>query len=211
MILLGMEVGQLGTNCYIVGCEETREAAVIDPGGDALKILKFLERNNLKLTHIINTHGHIDHIGGNRALKDQTQAELIIHEEDASMLTSAGRNLSLFSGMVMSGPAADRTVKEGDKIKVGNTVVLEVIHTPGHTPGGMSLKLEVDGKNILFVGDTLFNGSIGRTDFPGGSYRQLIESIQQKIMVFPDETEVYPGHGPGTTVGFERKSNPFLV
>jgi len=211
MILLGMEVGQLGTNCYIVGCEETREAAVIDPGGDALKILKFLERNNLKLTHIINTHGHIDHIGGNRALKDQTQAELIIHEEDASMLTSAGRNLSLFSGMVMSGPAADLTVKEGDKIKVGNTVVLEVIHTPGHTPGGMSLKLEVDGKNILFVGDTLFNGSIGRTDFPGGSYRQLIESIQQKIMVFPDETEVYPGHGPGTTVGFERKSNPFLV
>ena len=211
MILLGMEVGQLGTNCYIVGCEETREAAVIDPGGDALKILKFLERNNLKLTHIINTHGHIDHIGGNRALKDQTQAELIIHEEDASMLTSAGRNLSLFSGMVMSGPAADRTVKEGDKIKVGNTVVLEVIHTPGHTPGGMSLKLEVDGKNILFVGDTLFNGSIGRTDFPGGAYRQLIESIQQKIMVFPDETEVYPGHGPGTTVGFERKSNPFLV
>jgi hydroxyacylglutathione hydrolase len=211
MILLGMEVGQLGTNCYIVGCEETREAAVIDPGGDALKILKFLERNSLKLTHIINTHGHIDHIGGNRTLKEQTQAELIIHEEDASMLTSAGRNLSLFSGMVMSGPAADRTVKEGDKIKVGNTVVLEVIHTPGHTPGGISLKLEVDGKNILFVGDTLFNGSIGRTDFPGGSYRQLIESIQQKIMVFPDETEVYPGHGPGTKVGFERKSNPFLV
>jgi len=211
MILLGMEVGQLGTNCYIVGCEETREAAVIDPGGDALKILKFLERNNLKLTHIINTHGHIDHIGGNRTLKEQTQAELIIHEEDASMLTSAGRNLSLFSGMVMSGPAADRTVKEGDKIKVGNTVVLEVIHTPGHTPGGMSLKLEVDDKNILFVGDTLFNGSIGRTDFPGGSYRQLIESIQQKIMVFPDETEVYPGHGPGTKVGFERKTNPFLV
>ncbi|MGI6648019.1 MAG: MBL fold metallo-hydrolase [Bacillota bacterium] len=211
MILLGMEVGQLGTNCYIVGCEESREAAVIDPGGDALKILKFLERNNLKLTHIINTHGHIDHIGGNRTLKEQTQAELIIHEEDASMLTSAGRNLSLFSGMVMSGPAADRTVKEGDKIKVGNTVVLEVIHTPGHTPGGISLKLEVDGKNILFVGDTLFNGSIGRTDFPGGSYRQLIESIQQKIMVFPDETEVYPGHGPGTKVGFERKSNPFLV
>jgi hydroxyacylglutathione hydrolase len=211
MILLGMEVGQLGTNCYIVGCEETREAAVIDPGGDALKILKFLERNSLKLTHIINTHGHIDHIGGNRTLKEQTQAELIIHEEDASMLTSAGRNLSLFSGMVMSGPAADRTVKEGDKIKVGNTVVLEVIHTPGHTPGGMSLKLEVDDKNILFVGDTLFNGSIGRTDFPGGSYRQLIESIQQKIMVFSDETEVYPGHGPGTKVGFERKSNPFLV
>ncbi len=127
------------------------------------------------------------------------------------MLTSSGRNLSLLSGLAITGPAADRTVKEGDQIKVGNTVTLDVIETPGHTPGGISLKLDVGEKVLIFVGDTLFNGSIGRTDFPGGSYRQLIESIQQKLMVFPDDTEVYPGHGPGTTVGFEKAQNPFLV
>ena len=211
MILMGMEVGSLGTNCYIVGCEETHEVAVIDPGGDAGRILQELKRNNLKLSHIINTHGHVDHIGGNRTLKEESQAELIIHEADATMLTSSGRNLSLLSGRAITGPAADRTVKEGDTIKVGNTVVLDVLHTPGHTPGGMSLKLDVEDKTIIFVGDTLFNGSIGRTDFPGGSYSQLIEAIQQKIMVLPDDTEVYPGHGPGTTVGFERNSNPFLL
>ena len=211
MILLGMEVGQLGTNCYIIGCEETLEAAVIDPGGDAGRILGELSRHNLKLSKIINTHGHVDHIGGNRKLKEESQAELIIHTADASMLTSSGRNLSLLSGLAITGPAADRTVKEGDQIKVGNTVTLEVIETPGHTPGGISLKLDMGEKVLIFVGDTLFNGSIGRTDFPGGSYRQLIESIQQKLMVFPDDTEVYPGHGPGTTVGFEKAQNPFLV
>lgn len=210
MILLGMEVGQLGTNCYIIGCEETREAAVIDPGGDAFKILKVLEKNNLTLKYIINTHGHVDHIAGNKQLKNETQAELIIHEDDAEMLTSSGKNLSIFSGMMLTGPAADKTVKEGDTITVGETVVFEVIHTPGHTPGGMTLKLKVDDRNLLFVGDTLFYGSIGRTDFPGGSYTQLINVIKEKILVYPDETEVYPGHGPATTVGFERQNNPFL-
>jgi glyoxylase-like metal-dependent hydrolase (beta-lactamase superfamily II) len=209
---MGMEVGSLGTNCYVVGCEDTREAAVIDPGGDAARISQELKRNNLKLSYIINTHGHVDHIGGNRNLKEENQeAELIIHADDATMLTSSGRNLSLFSGSAINGPAADRTVKDGDKIKVGTSIVLEVLHTPGHTPGGISLKMDLEGKTIIFVGDTLFNGSIGRTDFPGGSYRQLIEAIQQKIMVFPDDTEIYPGHGPGTTVGFERKGNPFLL
>jgi len=211
VILLGMEVGSLGTNCYIIGCEETLEAAVIDPGGDAGRILGELSRHNLKLSKIINTHGHVDHIGGNRKLKEESQAELIIHPADASMLTSSGRNLSLLSGLAITGPAADRTVKEGDQIKVGNTVTLDVLETPGHTPGGISLKLDMGEKVLIFVGDTLFNGSIGRTDFPGGSYRQLIESIQQKLMVFPDDTEVYPGHGPGTTVGFEKAQNPFLV
>ncbi len=211
MILLGMEVGQLGTNCYIIGCEETLEAAVIDPGGDPGRIMGELSRHNLKLSKIINTHGHVDHIGGNRKLKEETQAELIIHTADASMLTSSGRNLSLLSGFAINGPAADREVKEGDQIKVGNTVTLDVIETPGHTPGGISLKLDVGEKSLIFVGDTLFNGSIGRTDFPGGSYRQLIDSIKQKLMIHPDDTEVYPGHGPGTTVGFEKAHNPFLV
>lgn len=211
MILLGLEVGSILTNCYIIGCEETREAAVIDPGGDAGRIIKTIEKNNLKVTHIINTHGHIDHIGANKRLKEETGAELIIHENDAPMLTSAGRNLSLLSGSVVSGPAADRLVKEGDTIKVGNTVEFKVLHTPGHTPGGMSLVLKVGDKTLLFVGDTLFNSSIGRTDFPGGSYKQLIDSIKEKLMVYSDDTLVYSGHGPHTTIGFERRNNPFLV
>ncbi|NPV91514.1 MAG: MBL fold metallo-hydrolase [Firmicutes bacterium] len=211
MILLGLEVGAIMTNCYIIGCEETREAAVIDPGGDVPRIMKVIEKNDLKVTHIINTHGHIDHIGGNKRLKEETGAELIIHETDAPMLTSSGRNLSLFSGSVVSGPAADREVKEGDTIKVGSTVEFKVLHTPGHTPGGMTLELKVDDKTLLFVGDTLFNSSIGRTDFPGGSYKQLIDSIKEKLLVYDDSTLVYSGHGPHTNIGFERRNNPFLV
>lgn len=211
MIILRLEVGMILTNCYIVGCEKTREAAVIDPGGDAASILRAAEQHQLKITHIINTHGHVDHIGANRRIKEETGAELIIHEGDAEMLTSAGRNLSLFSGVLITGPAADRTVKEGDIIKIGETVELEVIHTPGHTAGGMSLKTVVDGKTVIFVGDTLFYGSIGRTDFPGGSYRQLIESIKKKLLVYDDDTLIYPGHGPYTTIGFERRNNPFLT
>lgn len=211
MILVGLEVGNLLTNCYIVGCEETKEAAVIDPGGDPGQILKVLGKNELILKKIINTHGHIDHIEGNRRLKDETGAEIVIHEADAPMLTSAGKNLSLFSGLMLNSPPADTQVREGDVISVGNTVSFRVLHTPGHTPGGISLVLEVGDKTLLFVGDTLFQGSIGRTDFPGGSYKQLIDSINQKLMVFPDETQVYPGHGPFTNVAFERKHNPFLV
>jgi len=211
MILVGLEVGNLLTNCYIVGCEETKEAAVIDPGGDPGQILKVLAKNELILKKIINTHGHIDHIEGNRRLKDETGAEIVIHEADAPMLTSAGKNLSLFSGLMLNSPPADTQVREGDVISVGNTVSFRVLHTPGHTPGGISLVLEVGDRTLLFVGDTLFQGSIGRTDFPGGSYKQLIDSINQKLMVFPDETQVYPGHGPFTNVAFERKHNPFLV
>lgn len=211
MILLGLEVGSIMTNCYIIGCEETREAAVIDPGGDVPRIMKVIEKNELKVTHIINTHGHIDHIGGNKRLKEETGAELIIHETDAPMLTSSGRNLSLFSGSAINGPAADREVKEGDTIKVGSTVEFKVLHTPGHTPGGMTLELKVDDKTLLFVGDTLFNSSIGRTDFPGGSYKQLIDSIKEKLLVYDDNTLVYSGHGPHTNIGFERQNNPFLV
>jgi len=206
VILMGIEISSMGENCYIVGCNETREVAVIDPGGNAKAIVNMLQENDLKAVYIINTHGHIDHIGANKGVKDTTGAQILIHEADAKMLVNSGSNLSSLMGMVVTSPAADRLLKDGDTIKVGNTVELQVIHTPGHSPGGICLKTG----DIIFVGDTLFQGSIGRTDFPGGSHQQLIKNIKEKLLCYDDETIAYPGHGPATTIGFERKHNPFL-
>lgn len=206
MILMGMEISSMGENCYVVGCEETREVAVIDPGGNARGIVNLLNENDLKAIYIINTHGHIDHIGGNRGVKEATGAQILIHEEDAKMLVNPASNFSFLMGTKVTSPPADRFIKEGDKIKIGNTVELEVIHTPGHSLGGVCLK----AGDVIFVGDTLFQGSIGRTDFPGGSYKQLIKMIKEKLLCYGDEVIAYPGHGPATTIGFERQHNPFL-
>ena len=206
MILMGLEISSMGVNCYFVGCEETREVAVIDPGGNARAILNMLKENDLKAVYIINTHGHIDHIGANKGVKDATGAQILIHEADAKMLVNSASNLSFLMGSGVTSPAADRLLKDGDKIKIGNTVELDVIHTPGHSPGGVCLKTD----DIIFVGDTLFQGSIGRTDFPGGSYNQLIQNIKNKLLCYDDDVIAYPGHGPATTIGFERKHNPFL-
>ncbi|SFR03048.1 MBL fold metallo-hydrolase [Desulfoscipio geothermicus] len=204
MIFTGLEVGPLGTNCYIIGCAETGFGAVIDPGDEDARILEQLQHLKLKCQYIILTHGHVDHIGAVGEVHAATGAAVCIHQADAERLVNPAR-YSLLPVDSVKPKTADRLLKDGDKIQVGKTT-LEVIHTPGHTPGGVCLKTE----DILFTGDTLFAGSVGRSDLPGGSHNQLINSIKTKLLAFPDATKVYPGHGPASTIGAEKKFNPFL-
>jgi len=206
VIVKELQVGMIGTNCYVVACPETQEAIVIDPGDEAKRIHNLVTKNGFKITAIVNTHGHWDHVGGNRELKKLTGAPIYIHEQDARFLTDGRLHLGSMMGNNENSPAADKLLKEGDIVKVGKHN-LKIIHTPGHTPGGISLI----GENLVFVGDTLFAGSIGRTDLPGGNYTTLINSIKEKLLSLDDETVVYPGHGPSTTIGRERARNPFLV
>lgn len=185
------KVGWLSTNCYVVSSEETKEAVIIDPGFEnkieAQPILDYIKKNNLKLKYIINTHGHPDHISGNMIIKKVTGASILIHENHKGRAN------------------ADQKLREGDIIQVGN-FKLEVLHTPGHTKSGISLL----GDNVVFTGDTLFAGSIGRTDFPGGSFQEIINSIKTKLMPLPDNFKIYPGHESFSTIGKEKKYNPFL-
>jgi len=187
-------VGMIGTNCFIVGDTQTEEAAVIDPGFDsaseAKSVLKEIERNKFRVKFIINTHGHPDHTSGNKTLKEATGAPILIHEYDAPLL----RN-----------PSADKTLREGDVIELGE-VKLRVLHTPGHSKGSIALL----GADAVFSGDTLFAGGIGRYDLQGGSLEEIMNSLKNKLLILPDRLKVYPGHGPVTTIGEERRSNPFL-
>ena len=205
MKIIQLEVGSLGTNCYIAYCENTKNAVIIDPGGDAAKILAAVSREGLLVEAIINTHGHADHVLANVKLQEATGAPIWIHSADADMLGSGSRNLSAFLGGATSCGKADRLLTDGEVLPIGD-FSLTVLHTPGHTPGGISLLFD----KTVFVGDTLFAESIGRTDFPGGSYSQLINSIKTKLMTLDDEVKAYPGHGPATTIGWERRQNPFI-
>jgi len=206
VIIEKLEVGMMMANCYIVGCEKTRQAVVIDPGDEGDRILYRLADNKFTVAYIINTHGHFDHVGANKQLKDATGADLLIHEADAPMLSTLSEMAEAFGMAMDNSPPPDRTLKDGDKITFGD-ITMDVIHTPGHTPGGISLVTD----KKAFVGDTLFAGSIGRTDFPGGDFNTLIESIQKRLFPLGDDVTVYCGHGPETTIGMERRTNPFVV
>jgi hydroxyacylglutathione hydrolase len=205
LIVKMLHVGPLQTNCYVVGCEETKEGAVIDPGGDAERILAEVERLGLKIKYVINTHGHFDHTLANKEVVKATGASLAIHSAGAPALTKGGG--AFFFGIIgKASPPAGTILEEGQVLTLGQ-IELKVLHTPGHSPGSICLYSEKEG--VLFDGDVLFNMGMGRYDLPGGSYSVLMESIH-RLLTLPDETTVYPGHGPPTTIGHERRGNPFL-
>jgi glyoxylase-like metal-dependent hydrolase (beta-lactamase superfamily II) len=204
VILKQLVVGPLTSNCYIVGSETTKEGIIIDPADEAERILQSVKELGFKIKLIVLTHGHPDHIGALKEIKEATEAEIAVHTDDADSLQQSFLG-SLFGLVYPVPPPPDRLLEGGDSIDIGN-LHFSVLHTPGHTLGGICLL----GHGILFSGDTLFNYGIGRYDLPGGDYSQLMDSLQNKLMGLPDETIVYPGHGPETTIGTERQGNPFL-
>jgi len=205
MKLISLEVGQFASNCYIVG-SDSGEGMVIDPGADAGKILKAIKELKLDIKLIVATHGHIDHIGAVDEIKKATGAPFAIHSDDVQTLSQgAGFFSFMFAASASSPPQPDILLQGGDSVGVSG-LSFSVLYTPGHSPGGICLL----GHGAVFVGDTLFCQGIGRFDFPGSSGSQLLDSIHSKLMVLPDSTIVYPGHGPQTTIGDERRMNPFL-
>lgn len=205
MIIERIPAGIYAVNCYILICEETKKAAIIDPGGDADEIIAYIEKNNLLPEMIILTHGHGDHIGAVQEIKEKTSIPVCIHKDDADMLKDSRKNLTSLMGMTEVKVEADRLLADGDIVELG-ALKLHIIHTPGHTRGSICIRVN----EVIFSGDTLFAQSIGRTDLEGGSFELIIDSIKRKLMVFNDETNVFPGHGASTAIGMERRMNPFI-
>ncbi|OQY28889.1 MAG: hypothetical protein B6244_05645 [Candidatus Cloacimonetes bacterium 4572_55] len=204
MILETIVVTPFSANSYILGCSKTKHAAVIDPGGDIERILKNIERLGLTVTHIVSTHAHIDHAAGAAGLKQATGAAFCLHPDEIPLLQQLNEHGSIFDLPISGIPEVDHPLRQGDSLAVGD-LKLNVIETPGHSPCGICLLR----KNMLFVGDTIFDGSIGRTDLFGGDYQTLLRSIRDRILTLPDDVTIYPGHGPATTVGKERQTNLF--
>jgi len=197
-----MIVSMFATNCYLVSCPQSREAMVIDPGAEGKRIIERIRELGLLPQMIVNTHGHIDHIGANSKLKQEWQIPVMLSEKDLDVYNNPGFGLGL---VLKKQPQPEKYMSEGDIISFGHQS-LKVLETPGHTDGGICLV----GESMVFCGDTLFAGSIGRTDLAGGSHPTLMESISNKLLTLPPATVVYPGHGPATTIGFEKENNPFL-
>ncbi len=220
MIVKLLTVGPFQANCYVLGCEETRKALVIDPGDDPERIAAEIDQNQLEVASYLHTHGHIDHVGATARLKAKLGGEILMNAADGFLYEKAPEQAQQFGIQIPSMEPVDRTIEEGDTISWGRATG-RIIATPGHSPGGICLHVagsvmgvspDDDGTepDWLFTGDTLFNGSIGRTDLPGGSYEELMRSIREKLLVFPDATVVASGHGPLTTVGREKQINPFV-
>lgn len=206
MLITTLSVGPIGTNCYIVGCQETLEGMIVDPGGHAERILAAVEEMGLTIKYIVNTHAHFDHVTANREVVKATGATLVIHPDEVPILKSGG-GAQWFGFPADPGPEPGLLVRQGDRLQVGR-LAFRVIHAPGHSPGHIML-YEAD-EGVLFDGDVLFQQGIGRSDLPGGDYATLMRSIREKLLVLPDETVVYSGHGPATTVGEEKRTNPWL-
>jgi len=203
MVLKCIPTGMLDSNCYIVG--DSGEGAIIDPGANEDDIMEEVGKAGLRIKYIILTHGHLDHIYSVDAVREKTGAAVAVHENDANALTDSRYNGSALFGMDVAFRKADKLLKDGDVLEVGR-LKLEILSTPGHTPGGICIK----AGNCVFTGDTLFRLSIGRTDFENGNYEDLMHSIKSKLMTLKDDTVVYPGHGRPSTIGYERRHNPFL-
>ena len=206
MIFRALEIMPFGTNCYLVASHQTRDGMVIDPAGDGATIMDNIEELRLKIRLVVVTHTHRDHVGAIRPIVESTRARLAVHTAEAPMLRGfTQKNLNDFAPGMEVPPPPDMLLKDGDTLTIGD-LKFQVLHTPGHSVGGIC----VAGYGVVFSGDTLFNMGIGRIDGPGGDYNQLISSIRSKLLVLPDQTVVLPGHGPRTTIGSERRGNPFL-
>ncbi len=201
-------VGVLQCNCSVIGDEQSREAMVIDPGDEIEHVLSVVAEHGLKVKQIVITHAHIDHVGGAMKLKQATGAPILLNQNDYALLKMLDVQATWIGMQPPDEVTIDGTVSTGDKIAAGN-IVADVLHTPGHTEGSICLYFEPEKK--LIAGDTLFAGSIGRTDLPGGSYKKIMESLRGPVLALPDDTIVVPGHGPLTTIAEERESNPFLI
>ncbi len=207
MIFEQLTVGPLQCNCFILGDEATREAIVVDPGEEAGRILALVNRHRLTVRSIVQTHAHFDHVGATGPLREATGAEVCLHRGDTFLYENLAMQAKLFGVPVPKAAPVSRWYDHGEEVKAGG-LIMGVLHTPGHTPGSVCLSMASD--QLLFSGDTLFCGSIGRTDLWGGSYEQIMTSIKERVLTLPDDTIVYPGHGPETTIGDERRTNPFI-
>ncbi len=201
-------VGQLAVNCYIIGDKSSKEAIIVDPGAEADKILSVIDKEQLRVKYVIATHGHFDHCGAVSTIKKRLNCEFLIHSADLPFIQRAHKSAARWKINIDKVPYPDRFIDEQDTISIG-THTIAILHTPGHSPGSISLYLK--SKGFLLSGDTLFKQSIGRTDFTDGSLEDITSSIRNKLYILPDETIVYCGHGESTTIGFEKQNNSFIA